>query len=40
MMREKLRKLVNRQQNEDIHDKGYVEYMGAGNPNLTKRCRS
>ncbi len=40
MMREKLRKLVNRQQNEDIHDKGCVEYMGAGNPNLAKRCRS
>ncbi len=40
MMKEKMRKLMNRQQNEDIRDKRYVEYMGVGNPNFAKRCRS
>ncbi len=35
MMRE-----VNRKQNEDIHDKRYVEYMGASYPKFAKRCRS
>ncbi len=28
-----------RQQNEDEHDEGYVEYRGVGNPNFARRCR-